>query len=112
MLYENVFVFSGQMTGKSAEKKLDDFVEQFKKLGGKILKKESWGLRTLAYKINKNSKGHYFMTITESESNIFKDFDKKVKQDDEILRFLNIKIKSYDKNASLLDESKSQEVKK
>ncbi len=111
MLYENVFVFSGQISSKAADKKLDDFLEQIKKLGGKILKKESWGLRTLAYKIKKNSKGYYFMTISESESNIYTDFDKKVKQDDEFLRFLNIKIKSYDKNSSLLDDSRSQDIR-
>ena len=111
MLYENVFVFSGQISDKAAEKKLDDFLDQIKKLGGKILKKESWGLRTLAYKIKKNSKGYYFMTISESESNIYADFDKKMKQDDEFLRFLNIKIKSYDKNSSLLDDSRSQDIK-
>ena len=111
MLYENVFVFSGQISDKAAEKKLDGFTEEIKKLGGKILKKESWGLRSLAYKIKKNSKGYYFMTISESDSDIYKDFDKKVKQDDEFLRFLNIKIKSYDKNSSLLEDNKSQEAR-
>ena len=111
MLYENVFVFSGQLTQKAAEKKLDKIFEEITKLGGKVLKKESWGLRSLAYKINKNSKGYYYMAICESASNIYKDFSNNLKQDEEFLRFLNIRVKSFDKNPSLLDESRSQENK-
>ena len=49
------------------------------------------GLRTLTYKI-KNSKGYYYMINSDSESKIYSDFDK-IKQDDDFLRILNIKIK-------------------
>ena len=109
MLYESVFVFSGQLSPKVAEDKFVQILELIKSSGGKILKKESWGLRSLAYKIKKNSKGYYFMINSESESKTFSDFDKKVKQDDEFLRFLNIKIKEVEKELSFLDESKSKE---
>ena len=108
MLYESVFVFSGQLSPKVAEDKFVQILELIKSSGGKILKKESWGLRSLAYK-KKNSKGYYFMINSESESKTFSDFDKKVKQDDEFLRFLNIKIKEVEKELSFLDESKSKE---
>ena len=49
------------MTPKSAETKFGSFTEKIIKSGGKILKTESWGLRSLAYKINKNSKGYYYL---------------------------------------------------
>ena len=55
MYYENVFIFSGQLSKKSADDKLEESLDLIKKSGGKILKKESWGLRDLAYKIKKNS---------------------------------------------------------
>ncbi len=61
MLYESVFILSGQISPKSAEKKFDSFTEKINKSGGKILKTESWGLRSLAYKIKKNSKGYYYL---------------------------------------------------
>ena len=43
MLYESVFILSGQISPKSAEKNLDSFTEKINKSGGKILKTESWG---------------------------------------------------------------------
>ena len=106
MLYESVFILSGQISPKSAEKKFDSFTEKIKKSGGKILKTESWGLRTLAYKIKKNSQGYYYLINSECDTKILNEFNSLVKQDDDFLRFFNLKIKSVDKNPSQLDESK------
>ncbi len=104
MFYENVFIFSGQLSQKSAEDKLEESLEEIKKAGGKILKKESWGLRDLAYKIKKNSKGYYFMINCQCDPKIFDVFNIKVKQDLNFLRFMTIKIKEVEKEPSLLNE--------
>ncbi len=106
MIYENVFIFSGQLSQKSAEDKLEESLELIKKSGGKILKKESWGLKDLAYKIKKNSKGYYYMINSECDPKIFEELQIKVKQDLSFLRFLSIKIKEFDKEESLLSENK------
>jgi small subunit ribosomal protein S6 len=106
MIYENVFIFSGQLSQKSAEDKLDESLELIKKSGGKILKKESWGLKDLAYKIKKNSKGYYYMINSECDPKIFEELQIKVKQDLSFLRFLSIKIKEFNKEESLLSENK------
>ncbi len=107
MLYENVFIFSGQLSKKSAEDKLEESLEIIKKAGGKILKKEFWGLRDLAYKIKKNSKGYYYMINCECEQSLLHEFNVKVKQDLNFLRFLNLKIKEVEKEASILNENNS-----
>ena len=106
MLYENVFIFSGQLSQKAAEDKLNESIEIINKSGGKVLKKESWGLKDLAYKIKKNSKGYYYMINCECDSKVFDEFQIKVKQDLSFLRFLNIKIKEVNKEESLLSETK------
>ena len=109
MLYESVFVFSGQLSPKLAEDKLKETIEIIKKAGGKILKQENWGLRSLAYKIKKNSKGYYYMINSEAEAVAFSSFNVKMKQDEDFLRFLNLKIKTVDKELSFLDESKTKD---
>ena len=105
MLYENVFIFSGQLSKKSAEDKFQEFLDTIKKSGGEILKKESWGLRDLAYKIKKNSKGYYYMINCQCNPKIFESFNVKVKQDLGFLRFMTIKIKKVEKDSSLLLEN-------
>ena len=109
MLYESVFILSGQISPNSAKKKFDSFTEKINKSGGKILKTESWGLRSLAYKINKNSKGYYYLINSDCDAKILNEFNSIVKQDDEFLRFFNLKIKSIDKNPSQLNENKVED---
>ena len=94
------------MTQKSAETKFSSLKEKINKSGGKILKTEFWGLRSLAYKIKKNSKGYYYLINSECDTKVLSEFDILVKQDSDFLRFFNIKIKSVDKNPSQLDENK------
>ena len=105
MLYENVFIFSGQLSKKSAEDKFQESLDEIKKAGGEVLKKESWGLRDLAYKIKKNSKGYYYMINCKCNPKILQTFYIKVKQDLGFLRFMTIKIKEVEKEASLLLEN-------
>ena len=105
MLYENVFIFSGQLSQNSAQDKFQESLKEISKAGGEILKKESWGLRDLAYKIKKNSKGYYFMINCKCDPKVFDSFYVKVKQDPSFLRFMTLKIKMIDKEPSPLQEN-------
>ena len=109
MLYESVVILSGQITPKSAETKLEKLIEKINASGGKVLKKESWGLRSLSYKIKKNSKGYYYLLNSECQSNVLNDFSKLIKQDDEFLRILNLRIKAVEKEPSPLEENNNKE---
>ncbi len=106
-MYENVFILSGQLSKKSADDFYGELINKITANGGKILKSEFWGLRDLAYKIKKNSKGYYYMINCECDPKIFKEFEIKVKQDLNFLRFFNLKIKTWNKELSLLVEQKS-----
>ena len=104
MYYESVFI-CGQLTQKAANDKFIELKSVIEKSGAKILKNEYWGLRELAYKIKKNSRGYYFMINTDCKANILNDFYSVVKRDDSLLRLLNIKIKSVIKEDSPLLEN-------
>lgn len=105
-LYENVFLFSGNLTEKLANDKISAIEQIIKKNKGSILKKEYWGLRSLAYKIKKNSKAHYFMLNTENNYDTIIQIKKKLSIDEDYLRLLNLKISEFDKNPSIIFKSK------
>tara|TARA_B100000989_G_C19372324_1_gene397953 strand:+ start:161 stop:484 length:324 start_codon:yes stop_codon:yes gene_type:complete len=105
-LYENVFLFSGNLTEKLANDKISVIEQIIKKNKGSILKKEYWGLRSLAYKIKKNSKAHYFMLNTENNYDTILEIKKKLSIDEDYLRLLNLKISEFDKNPSIIFKSK------
>ena len=65
-------------------------------LGNKVLKKEQWGLRSFAYKINKNKKGHYFMLNLDSAPTTIFEYERQMRINEDIIRFLTIKIDQID----------------
>ena len=89
-----------------ANEKIDSVEELIKKNKGNILKKEYWGLRSLAYKIKKNSKAHYFMLNTENNYKTILEIKKKLSIDEDYLRLLNLKITEFDKNPSVISRLK------
>ena len=101
-LYESVFIFSGNLTEKLANDKIEKYEDIVKKSGGKTLKKEYWGIRSLAYKIKKNIKGHYFLINFNANHESIKELEDKLKIDEESLRFLNLSIDEVSKDPSVI----------
>jgi len=60
-LYESVFIARQDISSQQVESMADEFAGIITNAGGKIHKREYWGLRSLAYRIKKNRKGHYIM---------------------------------------------------
>ena len=58
-LYEHVLIARQDLSNTQAEGLIEHFSTVLADNGGKVVEHEYWGVRTLAYKINKNRKGHY-----------------------------------------------------
>ena len=59
--YENVFIARQDIAGPQADALADTFAALIEQGGGKVTKKENWGLRSLAFRMKKNRKGHYLL---------------------------------------------------
>lgn len=64
--YELVFITRQDLAPTEVDALTDKFKQILSENGGKLASKEYWGLRTLAYKINKNSKGHYVLMYIDA----------------------------------------------
>ena len=91
-IYETVFILRQDLTAQQVE----DLSKNFKKVltdgNGKLLKEENWGLRTLAYKIKKNKKGHYVLFETEAPAAAVAEFERKMSINENVLRFMTVKL--------------------
>ena len=58
-LYEHIFMARQDVTSQQVETMVDTYKAIIEQNGGQVTKTENWGLRTLAYRIKKNRKGHY-----------------------------------------------------
>ena len=101
-LYESVIICRQDIT----KNQLDIIISEFKKIieddKGKILNEEYWGLKNLAYEINKNKKAHYSMLIIETLPDKIEEYERKLRLHEDIIRFMTIKIKTFDGKQSIM----------
>ena len=107
-LYEHVFIARQDLSTSQAE----DLVTQYSKVltdnGGKIVDHEYWGLKTLAYKINKNRKGHYSLIKSDSPPLAAQEMERLMKINEDIMRVMTIKVTKHEEGPSIMLKSKSR----
>lgn len=100
--YETVFIARQDLT----EKQVKDLTDQFSKIitdnGGKIHKTESWGLRTLAYRIKKNRKAHYVLLESDTPPPAMIEMERQMRLHDDVLRYLTVREKELSKGPSVV----------
>ena len=110
-LYESVIIGRQDLTPNQFEELVDDFIKIIESFNGGIKKRENWGLRNLAYKINKNRKGHYVLLNIDSSSDAIVEYERLMRLNEDIIRFLTIRISSVDEKSSPLMNNKSDRYK-
>ena len=110
-LYESVIIGRQDLTTSQFETIVNEFISVIESLKGTIQKKESWGLRNLAYKINKNRKGHYMLLNIDGPSDAIVEYERLMRLHEDIIRFLTMRIKSVDEKPSPLMSNKNDRQK-
>lgn len=110
-LYESVIIGRQDLTPNQFEELTDEFIKIIESFKGVIKKRENWGLRNLAYKINKNRKGHYVLLNIYSSSDAIVEYERLMRLNEDIIRFLTIRISSVDEKSSPLMNNKSDRYK-
>ena len=100
--YETVILFRQDITTEQAEFLTARSAKIITDNGGKTIKAEYWGLRNLAYKINKNKKAHYVMLQTETEHAAIAEMERLMKINEDILRHLTFVVDEVNAEDSVI----------
>ena len=95
-LYEHVLISRQDISAQQAEALNDTLKAMLEEQGGKVAKIEYWGLRNLAYRINKNRKGHYSLLVIEAPSAAVQEMERQLSLNEDVLRFLTVKVDEVD----------------
>lgn len=90
--YEITYIIRPDASANDVQKLGEGFASVLGEFGAKVVKEESWGLRSLAYKINKQKKGHYVHIGVEGDAAAINELERKFRLSDDIMRFLSIKV--------------------
>ena len=109
-LYESVIIGRQDLTPSQFETLIEKFISVLKSFKGEIKKRENWGLRNLAYKINKNRKGHYILLNIDGPPEAILEYERLMRLDEDVIRFLTMKINLINEKPSPLMVNKSENL--
>lgn len=101
-LYESIFIARQDVPTTQVEALTKKFTDIIVADGGNIVKTEPWGLRNLAYRINKNKKGHYVLIASDAPPAAIAEMERNMKLNEDVLRYLTIRVDAHDQGPSAI----------
>jgi small subunit ribosomal protein S6 len=110
-MYECVLIARNDVTQQQVEAVADTIAAQFEAdgHGGTIKKREYWGLRSLAYRIKKNRKGHYMLLGIDAPPVSVNEMERLLGLNEDILRFMTIRVDEITEEPSAILSRKSDD---
>ncbi|MDE6191783.1 MAG: 30S ribosomal protein S6 [Muribaculum sp.] len=93
--YETVFILTPVLSDAQMKEAVDKFTGVIKANGGAIVNEENWGLRKLAYPIQKKSTGFYTLVEFDATPDTIKKLEIQFRRDERVLRFLTFRLDKY-----------------
>ncbi len=100
-LYEHVMIARQDLSNTQAEGLIEHFGSVLADNGGKLLENEYWGVKTMAYKINKNRKGHYALLRTDAPAPAIQEMERLMRLHEDVMRVLTIKVDAHEDGPSV-----------
>jgi small subunit ribosomal protein S6 len=93
--YETVFIATPVLSEAQMKEAVDKFKDLIQTKGGEIVHEENWGLKKLAYPIQKKSTGFYYLLEFAAEGSLIESLETEYRRDERIIRFLTFKMDKY-----------------
>ncbi len=107
-LYEHVFITRQDISPQQVDTLTDHLKSIIKEGGGEVAKTEYWGLRSLAYRIKKNRKGHYSLLNIDAPYDAVSEMERQMRINEDVLRFLTVRVNDLEKGESVMMRSRGR----
>ena len=101
-LYEHVFLARQDLAQAQVDALAANATEIVEKNGGKVVKTETWGLRSLAYKIAKNRKAHYVLLELDAPGPVVAELERQTQINEDVIRYMTVKVDTHEAGPSVM----------
>ncbi len=101
-LYEHVFLARQDISSQQAEELVAHFKGILEERGGKVEKVESWGLKSLQYRINKNRKAHFSLLNIDAPADAVQEMERQMRIHEDVLRYMTIRVDDLEEGPSAM----------
>ena len=93
--YETVFIMTPVLSDAQMKETVQKFKDLLKENNSTVVYEEDWGLRKLAYPIQKKTTGFYFLMEFDSDPEVIEKLELAYRRDERVIRFLTFKMDKY-----------------
>jgi small subunit ribosomal protein S6 len=101
-LYEHVIMARQDLSAQQVEELIARLSGIIAEAGGKVTKNESWGLKSLSYRINKNRKAHMTLLNVDAPSAALNEVERQERLSEDVLRYLTIRVEELEEGPSAM----------
>tara|TARA_R110000868_G_scaffold116646_10_gene310283 strand:+ start:273 stop:764 length:492 start_codon:yes stop_codon:yes gene_type:complete len=107
-LYESVVIARQDIATTQVDSLADELTNIITEGGGKVAKRESWGLRSLTYRIKKNRKGHYILFNIDAPPAAINEYERRMRFNEDVLRYMTIRVEALEEGPSAVLQNKDR----
>ncbi len=101
-LYEHVFLARQDASAQQVEELTTQITGVIEQLGGKVTKTESWGLRSLTYRMNKNRKAHFTLLNIDAPAAAVTEIERQERINEDVIRYLTVRVDELEEGPSAM----------
>ncbi len=101
-LYEHVFLARQDLSQAQVDALAENATKIVEEGKGKVVKTETWGLRTLTYKIQKNRKAHFVLLEIDSNGDVIAELERQTRLNEDVIRYMTIRVDAHEKGPSVM----------
>jgi small subunit ribosomal protein S6 len=107
-LYESVVIARQDIATTQVDTLADELTNIITEGGGKVTKRELWGLRSLTYRIKKNRKGHYVFFNIDAPAAAISEYERRMRINEDVLRYLTVRVEALEEGPSAVLTNKDR----
>jgi small subunit ribosomal protein S6 len=111
-LYEHVFLARQDLSQAQVDALAAGATEIVESQGGKVVKTETWGLKSLAYKIDRNRKAHFVMLDIDGPGALVAELERQNRINEDIIRWLTIAVEKHEDGPSVMMKKNDRDKKR
>ncbi|HWH18720.1 MAG TPA: 30S ribosomal protein S6 [Allosphingosinicella sp.] len=101
-LYEHVFLARQDLAQAQVDALAENATKIIEDNGGKVAKTETWGLRSLAYRIAKNRKAHYVMLDIDAPAGVVAELERQTQINEDVIRYMTVRVDALEQGPSAM----------
>ena len=101
-LYEHVFLARQDASTQQVEELTTQMTGIVEQGGGKVVKMENWGVRSLTYRMNKNRKAHFVLLNIDAPSAVVAEIERQERISEDVIRYLTVRVEEHEEGPSAM----------